>query len=242
MKILNIRQINLTLMPGEYIYNFYLPKHLYALLSPADVSAIYHKLDKTSQDDITIRYQEVKAEKILSRKVIREALDACQAYDRRCSIRNISPLEQETANALNARLVALQKEISRKCMALEKTLERRTRLGDNFLTDHELEVTVDFYLQDEDPWFDDSMDIEEPGRMVSIDLHRFDLNGRYDLGSIEGENKITGPPGENGLYAYCYLFRALVEGGVPLADIHRIGRIWTDIKITLQNAVSVSSK
>ena len=236
----------------KYIFKYYLPMNLKRTLTVEDVSAIYYDLNQLisdeeipsqyEYDDYIICFTDTHCERKLDKSLVGEIVKACRAYmndDRK------QPTAEEIRAALemNKRLVALEKDILKECLSLNTTLQKRIADKDAFLSDYEIDYTIDFYISEDDPFYDERCPTNENEILYRTGGHFFKGGDVYStdydgIGSDYNWTEVLDPLDPIRKEKHCWLFHQLYgHSALPVKDIIRIDQIWTDIKVCYQNDI-----
>lgn len=242
--------------PERYIHKYYLSPDLKRIIFPVDIGAIeslQENADRLAGDnpDITIYYKDLGLEKRVSGEVSRQVLEACNAYRFDCRA-ELTPEEVRAALNLNDWLAEWEKKLRDDCIRLNKEMERRLRGNDSFLTDYEIEMEIDFYLRDDDPFYDNDdtnshdWDIDTSlmckmecrcGKITAEEVTAPDYRGLGDDKDHKEARHSSNPVYQ---VRHCFLFHELTSHlYVPLKHLSRIGRVFTDIRVWHQNGTMV---
>jgi hypothetical protein len=140
--------------------------------------------------------------------------------------RALSETEKQKLARLNNSLTSLQKNIRKEVHRIVMDCQERMMSPDeDFLSDCEVKVEIQFYLDETDPHYGEDRD--------SI-LAEIKLDGKSPS-LHEGKNA--------DVEGHCWLYHELYTGVQPSLeweDLLRIGSIWTDVRIRHQNEVKLS--
>lgn len=130
---------------------------------------------------------------------------------------------------LNDQLAVIQNEANREAGRLKAALKTRLRQQEDFLTDYEIEIDMDFYLRDDDPEYRQ----DEDSILATLSCGDYiGIEDQEDLDYGDGPMKGILPT------AHCCLFHSLYDHISPKnlhwSDLLRIGSVWVDIKVSYQ--------
>jgi hypothetical protein len=152
----------------RYIHKYYLPQELKPRIFPTDIDGIGSCFVEGEECKIwegripkklpecLIHYQDIGMEKRIDGDTVRKVLEANAAYLNDC-LAELTAEEDRAALNLNAWLVEWEKELLNYCIQQRNTMEQQVRSGDSWLTDYEIDVEVEFYVRDEDPYSEANM-------------------------------------------------------------------------------------
>lgn len=145
---------------------------------------------------------------------------------------------------MNERLIKLEEDIKNECIRVESELLLRIEKGDDFLKDYEIDIDINFYMDDKHPaYYEDDVyhdteiliHLNECIKRLSDEMKKEDYWG---IGDKEDHNDKPHRNSEHPLWGIrnCYLFHELESySPMPLKHVTRIGMIRTDIKVWHQN-------
>ncbi len=255
----------------HYIHKYYLSPADKGALFPVDIQA----LDVLSDDrrefgikeafdlwdgvilgnlpDVTLYYRDLKLEKRLDADLVRRGLIAIAAY-RREIMRKLTAEEERAALNLNEWLCGYEKGLVVGYIEIENGMKAELRRTDSLLVDFEMDLEMQFYLRQDDPFYDndaaDEHDWERDAALMCELKHLtipHRLNEIHDpeyfgLGDDRDHNETRGRGCSDPVVQarQCYLFHMLTSHcGVPRSHLKRIGTIWSDIRVINQTAVTI---
>ena len=234
---------------GKYILKYYIAKELKFFLTADDVGAICGDLlPGINASDVTdnyrIIYEDLGAEKIIDKSVAAEVVKAGLAYWSDWYNWDLSAAEINAALSMNHRLFKLEKDIQRECINLNKSLKKRIEDADDFLTDYEIDMEIQFYLREDDPCYDEEMyngkifteimvTLQEYGKFITEEA--ISKEDYYALGCDLNWNDMRQKDDPIAKGKHCYLFHCLyAHTPIPMKDMIRVGKVWTDIIVRFQ--------
>jgi len=246
----------------RYIHKYYLSAEDKGKLLPVDLVALEESLDEDHRDlwrgivpeivkGCTIIYQDIGAEKCVDSDLARRGLLAIAAYykDRRAKL---TPEEVRAALNLNEWLREYEKTLLAKLLSIEEELKNGLRGNDPFLVDYEIDLKLDFYLREDDPFYDNEeankYDCDSHSALMCImkyiDYHEGVIStpNYRGLGDDQDHSNICNIEHSDPVYRvkHCTLFRELIDHShVPLNHLGRIGMIWANIEVQYQNMVDI---
>ena len=203
--------------------------------------------------ECTISYEDIGLVKQVDSALVRRALLAVSQY-RQDLWNELTPEEVRAALNLNDWLRKYEKTLLAKQLSLEEELENGLRGNDPFLVDYEIDLSLDFYVRDNDPYYDNDganehdwdMDSALMCRLKYLSAHtsHHEINDPdyWGLGDEQDHNDMRGNGHSNPVYQakHSSLFHELTEHfGVPHKHLIRIGMIWADFEVRYQNAVDI---
>jgi hypothetical protein len=142
---------------------------------------------------------------------------------------------------LNKRLAEIERQLYKEAMPLIAKMDARLADDADWINDYEIEGEVTFWLDENDPRFIEDQDNILATVNTSVRLLRHhpkhveeNLSENWnDLDIFDLDN-----PSER--EHHCYLYHQLYDHTkLRWEDLFRIGRIWVDIKLTLQHFVDL---
>lgn len=134
-------------------------------------------------------------------------------------------------DAINERLIQIEKDIYARWIKLKTALDRDLADPDDWLSDYEIELKIEYYIDESDHLYEENTDSLLLTRM-------FNLGKSESIGYMinDGEDH-TEPTHRKGYTSlHCSTFHDLYDHScISFEEIQRIGRIWVDIIVTLQH-------
>lgn len=246
----------------RYIHKYYLSAEDKGKLLPVDLVALEASLDENHSNlwkgivpntvkGCTILYQDIGAEKLVDSDLARRGLLAIASYhkDQRAEL---TPEELHAALNLNEWLRGYEKTLLAKQLSLEEDLKNCLRGNDPFLVDYEIDLKLDFYLREDDPFYDNQeahkYDCDGDSGLMCIVKHidyRKGAIGTPDyrgLGDDQDHSNIWRIDHCNPIYRvkHCSLFHELTDHyDVPIKHLIRIGCICAEFEVLYQNMVDI---
>jgi len=246
-----------------YIHKYYLPIELRPRISPADIHGVQVCLDDECNvwkgllpeklSDCVITYKDLGMDKRVDGETARQILVAYMAYfdDRRAEL---TLEENQAAINLNAWLIDWEKQLLARCIEVSEAMEEQIRSGDSWLTDYEIDVVVDFFVRDDDPFSYENMpdsyqDFEDCSTLCHTEMlchppisaaeaAKEDYWGIGDSVDHNDRRNFSDEPINQ--VRHCQTFHELYDHQyVPMKHMGRIGRVFTDIVVTHQNGICV---
>lgn len=254
---------------ARYIHKYYLPPKLRHRIFPIDITGISDCFRRDDEyecyiyegcipevlPDCRIYYKDLGLEKLIDGDTVRRVLIAKAAY---YSDLNgvLTPEEEQAAFRLNAWLIEWEKDHLKRCVQLKHEMERRVRSGDSWLTGYDIDVEIDFYVRDDDPYSEANMhnawhnDIDcdtaflfKVTRLVNVFINE-EEEDYWGIGDNCDHNDVRGSYKE-GIYSvrHCATFHELFDHmHLPMKHAGRIGYISIDIIVRHQNGITVDLK
>ena len=151
-----------------------------------------------------------------------------QKISRHGDLKSLTTAEKQKISALNDRLKWLEKKIEKEVNVLTGLFDERINfLEETFLSEYDIDVRVEFYLNETDPDARDNSD----NLLAKVSDFTIDM-----LDADENWNDMPAEIDHN----ECYLLHSLKWHHRPRLtwhDLLRIGRIWTDITVLCQNVL-----
>lgn len=262
---------------NNFIHKYFLAPEDKAKLCPSDISVLNILADRLAEfcddelcDDelcdgscttphvapsfATIYYKDVKLEKQVDWGVVQRGLSAIEAYDQDCSA-ELTLEETRAALNLNDWLRNHEKILLARMLAIKQQLQQEMRSDAAFLADYEINLMLDFYLREDDPFFEDELSScddwdMETARMcymecfVASNLTKADVDDPdyFGLGDNQDHNDMRNCNLDNPVYQskHCWLFHELISHcGVPIKHLIRIGAVWADFQVIHQHTVTI---
>lgn len=239
---------------SAYIHKYYLAKEFYKAVTRQDIYAIIrfapwgrNMPDQMINEGAIISYKDIGCEKHLTPQQMKAIDNAVKAYDAD-RLATLTDEEINAAIAMNERLTRLEEDVKNECLRIEDGLIARIERGDKFLTDYEIDIDIDFYMDDQDPEYYEDDVYHDTEIMTSLNKHvkrlpnEIQKEDYWGIGDREDHNdrmkelNVTHP-----LWGirHCYLFHELYDHSpMPLKHLARISDIFTDIKVYYQNSFS----
>jgi hypothetical protein len=236
----------------HYIHKYYLEPEDKGQLFPADLQALERLQGTTEVSELlrngdsmpgcTVYYKDLGLEKSLSGRLVAAGLLGIAAY-RKERQQEMTPEELQAALQLNAWLREYEQTLHRQRNQLEQKLKKSLAGGDPFATHYEIEVELEYYLRDDDPFctaadphlndWDEDISLMCRLRLEQHNSGDTDYNDHPERGRCS--NPVFNEP-------HSWLFHDLTSHhGVPVKHLCRIGRVWGEVMVRYQNAVGVST-
>lgn len=252
---------------SHFIHKYYLSNEDKRNLFPVDINALetmaclddeisasfWNGVIPEDLPECTIVYDDIGLEKRVDCRLVRRGLLAVSAY-RKDQRAELATEEVRAALNLNEWLREYEKILLAKQLSIEKEIKNSLRGSDNFLVDFETELTLDFYVREDDPcYINNDADKHDWDRhsalmcrikylVASTSSDAINNPGYRGLGDAKDHNDISGRGHNNPVYRarHCSLFHELTEHcGVPFKHLIRIGTIWANIEVNYQNAFDI---
>ena len=150
---------------ARYIHKYYLPQEVRQRIFLADIYAIMRENDDWDVWDenmpesppcCVVHYEDLCLEKRIAGHDVGLVLQAIAAYlhDRNG---DLSDDESRAARTLNTWLIDWEKNLLVECVRTTEGMEQRLRGGDPFLMDYEIDLSLRFFLRDDDPLINDPL-------------------------------------------------------------------------------------
>ncbi len=253
---------------SHFIHKYYLSNEDKRNLFPVDINALETMAcldDEISADfwngvipedlpECTIVYDDVGLEKYVDCSLVRRGLLAVSSY-RKDQRAELATEEVRAALNLNEWLREYEKILLAEQLSIEKEIKNGLRGSDTFLVDFETELTLDFYVREDDSFYEnndaDKHDWDRHSALMcrikylvaSTSSDAINNPGYRGLGDTKAHNYIRSIDHNNPVYRarHCSLFRELTEHcGVPFKHLIRIGTIWANIEVIYQNAFEIN--
>ncbi len=142
---------------------------------------------------------------------------------------------------LNNRLSEIEKQLKKETLEIITMMNKRLEDEADWINDYEIECTVEFYLNEDDPAYSDEEDNILAEFTEGISLLRYADHSL--LASSENWNDMSLPdldnPDQNEHHDWFY-HQLYDHTKITWEDMLRIGDIWVDINITLQHHLKLS--
>lgn len=246
---------------ARYIHKYYLPQNFRTGILPVDIdgifgcfsedcdSGIYDGIIAAFVPDCVIQYMDLGLEKYIEGTTARQILLAIAAFhaDGRAEL---TPEENQAAINLNVWLIDWEKDLLSRCVQVSAKMEQQVRAGDSWLTDYEIDVEVEFYMRDDDPYSEDNMPDSTDDDLLCkikllVDKLDFSCGSKLHRGIGDDQNNNDCHTRKEEIYnvRHCATFHELFSHmHMPLKHAGRIGRVCTDIIMRHQNGVKVDLK
>ena len=142
----------------------------------------------------------------------------------------------QAASELNERLRRIEYDLVREARMIGEVLRRRVLDNEDWLSDYEVELRIDYSLRESDPAYREDCDnilatYRDRLKFPQRQNHCLLADGR-DWN--EFQNRAYHPLWHQ---QHCWLFHCLYDHELlSWEDIARIGMIWTDLKVIIQHA------
>jgi len=149
---------------------------------------------------------------------------------------DLSTEQRQFLLQLDNKLVDTEKGIKKECLALMDQLEKRLNDANDWLEDYEIECDISFYLQDDDPDYDEGSD----NILVKLweDIKFEDWAHGIGDGRNHNEYQHWDHPMKD--EHHCWLFHCLYDHTeLGWINMLRIGSIWVDIKVRYQKLIEL---
>lgn len=250
----------------RYIHKYYLPQDLRNHIFPADIQGIrrcFHDECELWEEripeklpDCVITYSDIGMEKRIDGDTARQIMAASWAYYYDDCRAELTHEEEQAAQNLNHWLIEWEKELLARCIQISETMERQVRSGDRWLTNFEMDVTVYFYVRDDDPFSDENMpdswqnEIECDSQLLCetnmicrgpISAEKAAREDYWGIGDSVDHNDFSSHYDDNERpERHCLTFHELYDHlYFPRKHMRRIGYVSTDIVVRHQNGISV---
>lgn len=252
---------------SHFIHKYYLSNEDKRRLFPVDINALETMAcldDEISVEflngvipedfpECTIVYDDIGLEKFVDCGLVRRGLLAVSVY-RKDQRAELATEEVRAALSLNEWLREYEKILLAKQLSIEREIKDGLRGSDTFLVDFETELTLDFYVREDDPSYEnndaDKYDWDRHSALMcrikhlaaSTSTDEINNSGYRGLGDCQDHNDISGRGHNNPVCRarHCLLFHELTEHcGVPFKHLIRIGTIWANIEVNHQNAFDI---
>ena len=145
---------------------------------------------------------------------------------------------------LNHRLAEIEKQLKKEAMSLIALMNERVADEADWINDYEIEGTITFWLDENDPKYIVDKDNILATVETSVSLMRIAPEYLKDRESNNWNewhiHDIDKPDKEE---HHCHLYHQLSEhSGLRWEDLLRIGSIWVDINLRLQHIFELESK
>jgi len=142
---------------------------------------------------------------------------------------------------LNSRLSEIEKQLKKETLDIITMMNKRLEDEADWINDYEIECTVEFYLNENDPAYSDDEDNILAEFTEGISLLRYADHSL--LASDENWNDLSLPDLDNPEQRehHGWFYHQLYDHTkITWEDMLRIGDIWVDINITLQHHLKLS--
>ena len=142
---------------------------------------------------------------------------------------------------LNKRLSEIEKQLKKETLDIITMMNKRLEDEADWINDYEIECTVEFYLNENDPAYSDDEDNILAEFTEGISLLRYADHSL--LASDENWNDLSLPDLDNPEQRehHGWFYHQLYDHTkITWEDMLRIGDIWVDINITLQHHLKLS--
>jgi hypothetical protein len=255
---------------ARYIHKYYLPQELKARIFPVDINGIGRCLSNDDWHGVwegrapeyvpncLILYKDIGLEKRIDAETARRVLLAAAAYHADCSA-ELTAEEEQAAMKLNAWFIEWEKDLLDRCYKLGTEMERQVRSGDSWLTDYEIEVEVDFYVREDDPFHLNNMpdaqneDIDKDTSLLctmkdSLCMRNVMRKNEdyWGIGDNQDHSELSGLASEGDGFNHvreCLTYHELFsQYQFPRKHAGRIGYVSTDIVVRHQNGITIDLK
>lgn len=144
---------------------------------------------------------------------------------------------------LNNRLSQIEQQLKKEALAIIATMDKRIEDDKDWINDYEIECTVEFYLNENDPAYSDEEDNLLAEFTEGVGLLRYADHSL--LASENNWNDCSIPdmdhPEQN--EHHCWFYHQLYDHSkISWDDMLRIGDIWVDINLMLQHHLKLSGQ
>ena len=246
----------------RFIHKYYLSAEDKGKLLPVDLLVLAMCLDEDNYElwngivpevveGCTIFYQDIGAEKRVESDLARRGLLAITKYykDQRAEL---TPEEIRVALNLNEWLREYEKKLLAKQLSIEEELKDGLRGKDPFLVDYEIELKINFYVREDDLFYENDdankYDCDSHSALMCcvkhIDIRSGEI-GTPDyrgLGDDQDHSNICNIDHPDPIFRvkHCTLFHELTyRHDVPFKHLGRIGMIWAEFEVLYQNMVDI---
>lgn len=243
---------------ARYIHKYYLPQELKQRIFLADIGALMHNLDDWDVwhgkfpaiiPCCVIHYNDLLLEKTIPGHDVKLVLQAITTYfaDTHSVL---TKDENQVAINLNTWLIEWEKKLLTEGIRLRREMEQQIKSVNGWLTDHDIDLEVSFYVSDDDNFSKDKNpgasehDVDEEASLLcsvllpdnfSEDVASLDYWG---IGDARDHNDGHGSGHKGSIYEarHCMTFHELHSHQcIPMKHMGRIGIVISDIKILHQN-------
>lgn len=160
---------------ARYIHKYYLPQEMRQRTFLADIYAIMHEHDEwdvwdenlpESPSCCVVHYEDLCLEKAIAGHDVGLVLQAIAAYWHDLN-GNLSDDENRAASNLNNWLMAWDENLLAEGVRITEEMEQRLRGGDPFLMDYEIDLSIRFFLRDDDPLINDPLEDAKLDRILA---------------------------------------------------------------------------
>ena len=137
---------------------------------------------------------------------------------------------------LNNRLSEIEQQLKKEALEVIDTMDKRLEDGSDWIDDYEIECTVEFYLNENDPAYSDDEDNLQAEFTEGVGLLRYADHSL--LASDENWNDRSIPDLDNPEQRehHGWFYHQLYDHAkLSWDDMLRIGDIWVNIHLTLQH-------
>jgi hypothetical protein len=142
---------------------------------------------------------------------------------------------------LNKRLFELEKQLKKEALEIIETMKKRVSDENDWISDFEIECTVDFYLREDDPAYSDEEDNFLAEFKEGLCVLKF--SHKSLLASEENWNdmSILDMDHPDQREHHCWFYHQLYDHtDLTWEDMIRIGDVWVNIDLTLQHQLKLT--
>jgi len=144
---------------------------------------------------------------------------------------------RDTLSNLNAKLTQIETKLKKEILERLELLNRKIKDGSDWINDHDIEITITFYLKEDDHDF-----IEEKSDNIMTVLHEsFYIGKNWKFGICDGVNHNTRHSCKKNSTEeefHCWTYHGLYDHTrLSLFDLARIGSFDVDINVFYQTGM-----
>jgi hypothetical protein len=244
---------------SHFIHKYYISPEDKSRLFPVDIFAFEEMICRDEVQlqkgfhECTILYSDLCLEKHLDSGLVQRTLQAMARYKNDLSAK-LTAEEVRAALNLNEWLRCYEKTLCTKRQRIEQELNKGLMGSDPFLVDYEIELKMDFYVREDDLFYENDEANEndwdkDASQMCCLNYRgsftpedELSKPGNWGVRDDQGHNNTPESTQDRSVnqVRHCTLFHELTEHcGVPLKHLIRIGTIWANIEVIHQNAVDI---
>lgn len=257
---------------AKYIHKYYLPQELKPSVFLADIQAVMNGDEELAvgADPVAdtvpcciVRYDDLGLERTIPAHEVELVLQSIAAYFKDFNS-DLTDEENRVAMNLNSWLTGWEKSLLAECIRITEEMEQKVRSGESWLTDYEIDLGVNCYVRDDDPFSEDNnpkVHDHEDSDVSLLCTAKLLIGGGlvfareaaapdyWGIGDDHDHNDRHGLGldlcHKSSIYVarHCAIFHELYDHlNIPMKHMGRIGRVWADIKVWHQNAISIDTK
>jgi hypothetical protein len=138
---------------------------------------------------------------------------------------------------LNQRLSEIEKQLKKEALKIIETMDKRVNDENDWISDYEMDCTVEFYLRDDDPEYSEDEDnVLAEFKEDGLNLLKYSETSLVASEANWNDQSIPDLDHPDQMEHHGWFYHQLYDHThISWDDMLRIGDIWVDINVTLQH-------